>query len=156
MSINNSSTVVSNTSIEIKTPKPKGSGSADNVNKTSSPEAPPQAGENSGSGAARSVVKQEASQSRQDAGESIRENQQALREKVESSIESIRGFIQENQRSLDFDVAEEGNRVIITVIDQQTNEVIRQIPPEDALELAERIKRGDDITVSGLLLEGKA
>jgi flagellar protein FlaG len=84
------------------------------------------------------------------------ESQQAVEEKVASAIESIRGFIQENQRTLDFDVAKKSNRIIISVIDRNTNEVIRQIPPEEALELAERIKAGDDITKSGLLLEGKA
>lgn len=84
------------------------------------------------------------------------ESQQAVEAKIENAIESIRGFIQENQRTLDFDVAKKSNRIIISVIDRNTNEVIRQIPPEEAIELAERIKEGDDITKSGLLLEGKA
>ena len=80
--------------------------------------------------------------------------QQEAQEKVETAVETIRGFIQENQRDLDFDIAKESNRVIITVKDKVTNEVIRQIPPEDAIELAERIKSGDDITKSGVLLGG--
>ena len=84
------------------------------------------------------------------------ETDQEIQEKVESAVETLKGFIQENQRALDFDVAKESNRVIITVIDRQTNEVIRQIPPEDAIELAERIESGDDITSSGVLIEGKA
>ncbi|MCG8314831.1 MAG: flagellar protein FlaG [Pseudomonadales bacterium] len=78
--------------------------------------------------------------------------QQETQEKVETAVETIRGFIQENQRDLDFDVAKESNRVIITVKDKVTNEVIRQIPPEDAIELAERIKSGDDITKGSILL----
>jgi flagellar protein FlaG len=83
------------------------------------------------------------------------QSKQAIEEKVANAVESIRGFIQENQRALDFDVAQESNRIIISVIDRSTNEIIRQIPPEDAIQLAERIKKGDDITKSGLLLEGK-
>lgn len=76
-----------------------------------------------------------------------------VREKVETAVETIRGFIQENQRDLDFDVAQESNRVIITVKDKVTNEVIRQIPPEDAIKLSDRIKNGDDITNSAILVD---
>lgn len=85
-----------------------------------------------------------------------KEAEQNIEEKVDTAVETIRGFIQENQRDLDFDVAKESNRVIITVKDKVTNEVIRQIPPEDAIELAERIQSGDDITSSGVLLNGEA
>ena len=84
------------------------------------------------------------------------ESEEEVKEKVETAVETIRGFIQENQRSLDFDIVHESKRVIISVIDRQTNEVIRQIPPEDAVELADRIQRGDDLSSSGILLEGKA
>ncbi len=84
------------------------------------------------------------------------QHQKEIAEKVETAVETIRGFIQENQRDLDFDVAQESNRVIITVKDKVTNEVIRQIPPEDAIEMAERIESGEDITTSGVLLQGQA
>ncbi len=50
--------------------------------------------------------------------------------------------MQKNQRSLDFKVAEEDNRVVITVIDEETDTVIRQIPPEDVLKIAASIEQG--------------
>jgi flagellar protein FlaG len=85
-----------------------------------------------------------------------REIKESLREKVETSVESIRGFIKENQRDLDFEVSERENRVIISVIDTQTQKVIRKIPPEEAISLAERINQGEDVSSAGVLLESKA
>lgn len=41
--------------------------------------------------------------------------------------------------SLRFDVDEDSGRIIISVTDKETNELIRQIPPEEVLEIAKRI-----------------
>jgi len=43
-------------------------------------------------------------------------------------------------RQLRFDVYEETNRVYVQVIDKRTQEVIRQIPPQEMLELSAKIK----------------
>lgn len=159
MKIENSSTVVANIKINSDKPGTKSSAPApvvDAESPKSAPQQPP-------SKAPKAEQAQQASKARQ-AEMEVRdlkkeqleqESQQAIEEKVANAVESIRGFIQENQRALDFDVASESNRIIISVIDRSTNEVIRQIPPEDAIELAERIKKGDDITKSGLLIEGQ-
>lgn len=153
MNINNSSTVVSNATAITKGPERSNTKSKevdiDTQQTEQLPAVEPAENANKAVNAERvaSGLKQE---------QLAKESEQSMQEKVETAIENIRGFIQENQRALDFDVAHESNRVIISVIDRQTNEVIRQIPPEDAIELSERIKRGDDITTSGLLLEGKA
>lgn len=80
----------------------------------------------------------------------------ALREKVQLAVENVRDFINKNQRSLDFQMAEESNRVIITVIDRTTNEVIRQIPPEDVVKMSDSIMAGDQSVTDGLLFSGKA
>lgn len=40
---------------------------------------------------------------------------------------------------LSFRVDEETKRVVISVIDQESKEVIRQVPPEELLELAEKL-----------------
>lgn len=97
-------------------------------------------------------------QASREARRELREQEikESLREKVENSVESIRGFIKENQRDLDFEVSERENRVIISVIDTQTQKVIRKIPPEEAISLAERIQQGEDVSSVGVLLEGKA
>ncbi|MCR4441618.1 MAG: flagellar protein FlaG [Peptococcaceae bacterium] len=43
-------------------------------------------------------------------------------------------------RQLRFDVFEETNRVYVQVIDKATKEVIKQIPPQEMLELSAKIK----------------
>lgn len=75
---------------------------------------------------------------------------------VEKAIEDVREFVQRNQRSLDFQVAEQSNRVIITVIDRETNEVIRQIPPEDFVKMAEMMRNSTEGRSDGLLFRGTA
>ena len=55
---------------------------------------------------------------------------------VESAVSQISEFVQNIQRDLQFSVDEDSGRIVIKVIDSETNEVIRQIPPEDALRLA--------------------
>ncbi|MCG8670714.1 MAG: flagellar protein FlaG [Pseudomonadales bacterium] len=157
MNINDSSTVVSNSVANTKTasrstnPKPRES-EATQVPPTAESKAPNPLEKSQEVEAQQAQL--EVKELKQDQTEA--ETEQEIQEKVESAVETLKGFIQENQRALDFDVAKESNRVIITVIDRQTNEVIRQIPPEDAIEMAERIESGDDITSSGVLLEGKA
>jgi flagellar protein FlaG len=84
------------------------------------------------------------------------EQKQQTARRVEKAIKDVREFVQKNQRTLDFQMAEESNRVIITVIDRATNEVIRQIPPEDLVKLADRINAPMDDSANGLLFKGTA
>ncbi|MGR8918981.1 MAG: flagellar protein FlaG [Gammaproteobacteria bacterium] len=49
------------------------------------------------------------------------------------------------QRSLRFTVDEESGRTIITVVDRETEEVIRQIPAEEVRNIAARLRSGDGI-----------
>jgi flagellar protein FlaG len=69
----------------------------------------------------------------------------------ESAVKDITEEARNLQRSLQFHVDEDSGRTIITVIDKQTEEVIRQIPPEEVLSLAEQFRRG-----GGLFVETEA
>ncbi|MCL7929278.1 flagellar protein FlaG [Halomonas llamarensis] len=44
-----------------------------------------------------------------------------------------------SQRGLEFDLSDESSRVITRVIDRESGEVIRQIPAEEVLRIAERL-----------------
>jgi len=68
-----------------------------------------------------------------------------------SAVKDITEKVQNFQRSLQFHVDEDSGRTIITVIDKETDEVIRQIPPEEVLTLAEQFRRG-----GGLFVETEA
>lgn len=48
--------------------------------------------------------------------------------------------LQEVQHSLEFSIDEDSGRQVIKVIDTETDEVIRQFPPEELLMLARRME----------------
>ena len=61
-------------------------------------------------------------------------------------IESVAADLQENLNimhdvNLQFSVHKKSGRVIVTVKDEKTGEVIREIPPKEMLELADRFDK---------------
>ncbi|OUR90546.1 hypothetical protein A9Q81_18840 [Gammaproteobacteria bacterium 42_54_T18] len=90
----------------------------------------------------------------------VKEEAQELNEEqkkeVTEAISEVEAFMQDNQRTLNFEMAEKDNRVIITVIDQETKEVIRQIPPDDLVRMSDAIKSGDSLANGGILIQSKA
>lgn len=87
--------------------------------------------------------------------ELTRQQREELSRKISEAIPKVRELMQKNQRSLDFEVAEEENRVIITVIDKETEKVIRQIPPEDVLQIAESIDQGVEQNLAGFIFSSR-
>ncbi|MGY4878834.1 flagellar protein FlaG [Vreelandella aquamarina] len=53
-----------------------------------------------------------------------------------------------SQRGLEFEIRQESDRVITRVIDRESGDVIRQIPAEEVLRLAERL---DELQQGGLI-----
>lgn len=64
---------------------------------------------------------------------------QQSREPMEEAVSSIKAFAQSIQRNLDFSLDDSTGRVVVKVTDSVSGEVIRQIPSEDALRLAESL-----------------
>jgi len=62
------------------------------------------------------------------------------KEALSETVERINEYVQSVQRDLQFSVDEDSGRVIVTVLDHHTQEVIRQIPPENVLALAENME----------------
>jgi flagellar protein FlaG len=52
--------------------------------------------------------------------------------------------MQNLQRELQFSVDDQTGRTVIKVLDSETDTVIRQIPPEEILDLARKLKDQDD------------
>jgi len=76
-------------------------------------------------------------------------------EKVEQAVKQINDYLQSVQRNLQFSVDQDTNQIVVKVVDAKTGEVVRQIPPESALEIARnmaRMKKPDQ----GLLLAQRA
>lgn len=84
-----------------------------------------------------------------------REQREEVTRKVAEAIPKVRELMQRNQRSLDFEVSEQENRVIITVIDKENDKVIRQIPPEDVLQIAEAIDQGLEQNLGGMIFSSR-
>ncbi len=55
-------------------------------------------------------------------------------------VESINDYLQTVKRDLQFSVDASSGRTVITVLDRESKEVIRQIPPEAAVELAANLR----------------
>jgi len=66
---------------------------------------------------------------------------EAVQEPIEQKdVARLNDYVQNIRRRLEFRVDEGTNRTVVTVIDQDTQEVIRQIPSEAALKLVQRLK----------------
>jgi len=61
-------------------------------------------------------------------------------EALEKSLKQLNGFARRFHRSLQFSVDKASNRTVITVINTETKEVVRQIPSEEVLSLARNLE----------------
>ncbi len=55
-------------------------------------------------------------------------------------VENLNRFLESSQRNLNFRFDEASGRTIITVVNPETNEIVRQIPPEELLSLARTMR----------------
>ncbi|WP_223532274.1 flagellar protein FlaG [Pseudomonas sp. BF-R-30] len=70
---------------------------------------------------------------------------------LEKAVTDIREFVQSTQRNLDFSIDDSTGIVVVKVVATESGEVIRQIPSETALKLAQNLS-----DVSSLLFDSKA
>jgi flagellar protein FlaG len=61
---------------------------------------------------------------------------------VERAVKQIKAFLSSTQRQLDFRLDDNSGRTIISVVNPETGELIRQIPSEEILRLAASIQSG--------------
>lgn len=79
-----------------------------------------------------------------------RQDQSSLVEDLREAAERANRYFSRVDTHLEFVVGEETGRVIIRVIDNQTREVVRQIPPHQLQKLADHANR-----MRGLLFEAR-
>jgi flagellar protein FlaG len=72
------------------------------------------------------------------------------RDDLEKAVTDIQEFVQAAQRKLDFSIDDSTGRVVVKVIATDTGDVIRQIPSETALKLAQSLS-----DASSLLFDDK-
>lgn len=59
---------------------------------------------------------------------------------VETAVAEVNEFVQSQSRQLNFSIDEKSNRSVVKVTDSDTGDVIRQLPSDEVLKLAARIK----------------
>ncbi len=72
-------------------------------------------------------------------------------DQVKDAVQQIEKFTQNIAQNLKFSVDEDTGKTVVKIVDTQTQEVIRQIPSEEAISIARTLDK-----VQGLLLNGKA
>ena len=61
------------------------------------------------------------------------------REELDDTISQLNDSLQNVQRNLEFSIDKDAGRIVINVRDKETDEVVRQIPSEEVLELAKNL-----------------
>lgn len=72
-------------------------------------------------------------------------------EQIRQAVQKIQGVVDNLAHNLRFSIDEDTGKTIIKVMDARTDEVIRQFPTEEAIEIARTLDK-----VQGLLFNDKA
>lgn len=100
------------------------------------------------SSAGRVVPTQSASQAQGvSKAEQLQKQNEALREDLDDAVSQLNDYVQNVQRDLQFEVDNDSGQTIVRVVDQQTKEVVRQMPDEVALRLAEKLQQDEPLTL---------
>ncbi|PTB94290.1 flagellar biosynthesis protein FlaG [Marinobacter sp. B9-2] len=79
--------------------------------------------------------------------EKLQARSEAQREELDDAVTQLNDFVQNVQRDLQFEVDNDLGQTVVKVVDQKTQEVIRQIPDEVALRLAENLQKDEPLTL---------
>lgn len=74
-------------------------------------------------------------------------SQKVSKEEVESAVTKLNDFVQTVQRNLQFNLDDASGKTIITVVDKQTSEVVRQIPDDVAIKLAQDLQQSEPLSL---------
>ena len=77
---------------------------------------------------------------------------------LKEAISTVHKFIDNNKRGVSFSSDDSTDRTVIKVIDKHTNETVKQMPSEEFLKIAEKIKalETDFSSKVGMLIDGIA
>ncbi|WP_303786374.1 flagellar protein FlaG [Azovibrio restrictus] len=90
---------------------------------------------------ARSIQNQEADQ----------DKQQTSPEELQSSVDAMNDFVRSLNSALQFSIDEDTGKTVVKVVDMTNDQVIRQIPSEEALAIAKALDK-----LKGLLIQQQA
>lgn len=73
--------------------------------------------------------------------------QEVQRDELDSAVTRLNDYVQSVRRDLQFEVDSDSGQTIVRVLDRDTKELIRQIPDEVALRLAENLQQDEPLTL---------
>ena len=79
-----------------------------------------------------------------------REQKKVDLEQVNQAVSDLNEYVQIVGRELQFSVDADSGRTIIKVLDSKTQDLIRQIPGDEAIALAEHLKQAEKLDSTGL------
>ncbi len=71
-------------------------------------------------------------------------------DEIEQIVNELNNFIQIFNTKIAFEIDKETRKTVLKIIDAQSDEIIRQIPPEELLEISRRISE-----LLGLIINAK-
>lgn len=71
-------------------------------------------------------------------------------EKTRQAVQDIERMMKLFSRNLEFSMDDAGNRAVMRIVDQETKEVIRQVPSKEAMEIARALEKIQSL----LLIQG--
>jgi flagellar protein FlaG len=74
------------------------------------------------------------------ASDSLAATGKVERVQVEKAVQDIQAFVDSNQRNLNFSIDETTGAVVVKIVATLSGEVIRQLPSEEAVKMAQRLK----------------
>jgi len=80
--------------------------------------------------------------------EAVHQTAQETRRMVESAVNRIQEFVQSMERNLSFSVDHSSGHSIVRVVDPTTREVVRQVPPQEIIEIARTLEYVNSVLVS--------
>ena len=78
----------------------------------------------------------------------VQERQKESKEELQAAVSQINDHVQNLQRTLQFTVDEESGKDVVTVLDKATEEVIRQYPSDEILEIARQLAEHQEDVIS--------
>ena len=104
-------------------------------------------GSNASAQAATQRTTQTVTDNRPSQAQRLEQRAETQRDQLDDAVSRLNDFVQNVQRDLQFEVNNDLGQTVVKVIDQETQEVIRQIPDDVALRLAENLQQDEPLTL---------
>jgi len=111
-------------------------------------ESVPQQGSGQAGGVSMRQISGQVAAARSENAPSVQESASVTRESVVAAAEKIRAFATSMNRDLNIQFDADMGKAVIRITDPQSNEVVRQIPAPEAVELARTIDYLSSLMVS--------